>query len=178
MTWNTQDINLSWYVPKANVDHTISGQGTAFSTLDHLATTPRAMIHWSSFLKLLAFGAITKYIIKGGRGVSKKFQPETSPIFFLGGGGNKPYTKMIQWSCFCHKFAIRCKFSSYLCISHNFNFWYFWDPHDPSPWVPQVRCKLPPYLCISNSLNFLLFWDPMTQPWPPYPEGVTSWNLM
>ncbi len=42
MTWNIQDTNLSSYVPKANVDHTISGQGTVISTLDHLATTPRA----------------------------------------------------------------------------------------------------------------------------------------
>ncbi len=42
MTWNTQDTNLSWYLPKANVDHTISGQGTSDSTLDHSATTPRA----------------------------------------------------------------------------------------------------------------------------------------
>ncbi len=42
MTWNTQDTNLSWYVPKADMDHTISGQGTAVSTLDHSATTPRA----------------------------------------------------------------------------------------------------------------------------------------
>ncbi len=25
MTWNTKDMNLSWYVPKANVDHTVSG---------------------------------------------------------------------------------------------------------------------------------------------------------
>ncbi len=41
MTSNTKDMNLSWYVPKANVDHTISGQGTAVSTLDHSATTPR-----------------------------------------------------------------------------------------------------------------------------------------
>ncbi len=41
MTWNTQDTNLSWYVPKVNVDQTISGQGTAVSTLDRLATTPR-----------------------------------------------------------------------------------------------------------------------------------------
>ncbi len=43
MTWNTctQDMNLSWYVPKTNVDHTISGQGTATSTLHHLVTTPR-----------------------------------------------------------------------------------------------------------------------------------------
>ncbi len=40
MTCNTQDTNLSWYVPKANVDHTIRGHGT--STLDHLATTPMA----------------------------------------------------------------------------------------------------------------------------------------
>ncbi len=29
-------------MPTANVDHTISGQGTAVSTLVHLATTPRA----------------------------------------------------------------------------------------------------------------------------------------
>ncbi len=35
-------MNLSWYVPKANMDHTISGQGTAISTLHHSATTPRA----------------------------------------------------------------------------------------------------------------------------------------
>ncbi len=42
MTWNTQDTNLSSYVPTANVDHTISGQETGISTLDHSATTPRA----------------------------------------------------------------------------------------------------------------------------------------
>ncbi len=41
MTWNTQDTNLSWYVPKANVDHTISGQGTGIHILDHSAPTPR-----------------------------------------------------------------------------------------------------------------------------------------
>ncbi len=36
-------MNQSWYVPKANnVDHTISRQGTAISTLDHSATTPMA----------------------------------------------------------------------------------------------------------------------------------------
>ncbi len=29
-------------MPKANVDHTISGQGTVISTLDHSATTPKA----------------------------------------------------------------------------------------------------------------------------------------
>ncbi len=46
MTWNTQDMNLSSYVSKANVDHTISGQGTAISTLDHLATTP-IQIHFT-----------------------------------------------------------------------------------------------------------------------------------
>ncbi len=38
MTCNTQDTNLSWYVPKANVDHTIRCHGTI--TLDHSATTP------------------------------------------------------------------------------------------------------------------------------------------
>ncbi len=32
MTWINQDMNLSNYVPKANVDHTISGQGTGIST--------------------------------------------------------------------------------------------------------------------------------------------------
>ncbi len=42
MTSNTQDTNLSWYVPKANVDHTINSQGTTVSTLDHSATKPRA----------------------------------------------------------------------------------------------------------------------------------------
>ncbi len=35
MTWNT---NLSNYVPKTNVDHTISGQLTGIRTLDHSAT--------------------------------------------------------------------------------------------------------------------------------------------
>ncbi len=44
MTWNTQDMNLSWYVTKANVDHTISGQGTAISILDHSATIPKVSI--------------------------------------------------------------------------------------------------------------------------------------
>ncbi len=42
MTWNIQDTNLNWCVPKANVDHTINGQGTAISTLDNLATMPSA----------------------------------------------------------------------------------------------------------------------------------------
>ncbi len=32
---------MSWYVPKANVDHTIRGQGT--STLDYSATIPRVV---------------------------------------------------------------------------------------------------------------------------------------
>ncbi len=40
MTWNTKHTNLSRYVPKANVDHTINGQG--ISTLDHSVTTSRA----------------------------------------------------------------------------------------------------------------------------------------
>ncbi len=44
MRWNNQDANLSSYVPKANVDHTISDQGTGISTLDHLATTPRVKL--------------------------------------------------------------------------------------------------------------------------------------
>ncbi len=36
------DMKHPGYEPKANVDHTISGQRTADSTLDHSATTPRA----------------------------------------------------------------------------------------------------------------------------------------
>ncbi len=32
------------YVLKANVDHTINGHGTALSTLDHSATTPRVIL--------------------------------------------------------------------------------------------------------------------------------------
>ncbi len=36
-------------VPKAYVDHTISDQGTAISTLDHSATTPRAI--WSHIMQ-------------------------------------------------------------------------------------------------------------------------------
>ncbi len=43
---DTQDTNLSWYVPKANVDHTFSGQGTAVSNLDHSVTTPKANNFW------------------------------------------------------------------------------------------------------------------------------------
>ncbi len=42
MTYNIHDMNLSWYVPKANVDRTTRGQGT--STLDYSATTPRAKV--------------------------------------------------------------------------------------------------------------------------------------
>ncbi len=41
ITWNTKDKNLSSYVPTANVDHTISCQGTGISILDHSATTTR-----------------------------------------------------------------------------------------------------------------------------------------
>ncbi len=37
-------MNLSSYVPKVDVDHTISGQGTGISNLDHSATTPRAKL--------------------------------------------------------------------------------------------------------------------------------------
>ncbi len=33
MTWDTQDTNLRSYVPKANEDHTISGQGIGISIL-------------------------------------------------------------------------------------------------------------------------------------------------
>ncbi len=40
MICNTEDTNLSLYVPKTNVDHTIRSQ--VYSTLDHSATTPRA----------------------------------------------------------------------------------------------------------------------------------------
>ncbi len=49
MTWNTQDTNLSsCYVPKANVDDTLSDQGTGISILHHLATTPRADMLWKT----------------------------------------------------------------------------------------------------------------------------------
>ncbi len=34
--------SVSWNVSTANVDHTISGQGTFIHILDHSATTPRA----------------------------------------------------------------------------------------------------------------------------------------
>ncbi len=39
-------MNLSWYVHKANVDHTINGQGTAISTLD-LAEDPLTILDYS-----------------------------------------------------------------------------------------------------------------------------------
>ncbi len=52
---SAQDMNLSSYVPKANVDHTISGQGTGISTLDHPATTPRAFASISSYSKVIYF---------------------------------------------------------------------------------------------------------------------------
>ncbi len=56
--WRHSKYPLLWYnglvmlsrqvgydnVPKADVDHTISSQGTAVSTSGHLATTPRAII--------------------------------------------------------------------------------------------------------------------------------------
>ncbi len=35
MTWNTQDTNLNWYVPKANVVHTISGCYQHLRPLSH-----------------------------------------------------------------------------------------------------------------------------------------------
>ncbi len=44
MTQNTQYTNLSSYVLKANVDHTKRSQRTGINTLDHSATTPRAII--------------------------------------------------------------------------------------------------------------------------------------
>ncbi len=52
MTWNTQDMNLSWYITKTNVDYTISGQWMVISTLDHLATTPRVFMKdgWFSWM--------------------------------------------------------------------------------------------------------------------------------
>ncbi len=50
MIWNTQDTNLSWYVSKANVDHTINGKGTAVSTLDHSATIPHC--HWMGYVSM------------------------------------------------------------------------------------------------------------------------------
>ncbi len=52
-------MNLSSYVPKANMDHIISGQGTVISTLDH--TTPRAkkltlhMIQHYTYLRIVLY---------------------------------------------------------------------------------------------------------------------------
>ncbi len=67
MTCNTQDINLSWYVPKANVDHTVRGQGT--STLDHSATTPRVCCLISVLSLSVAFWlVITELSRLSGRG--------------------------------------------------------------------------------------------------------------
>ncbi len=43
LAWNTHDTNLSSYVSKAKVDHTISRQGTGISTLDH--SLPQNMKH-------------------------------------------------------------------------------------------------------------------------------------
>ncbi len=40
-----QDTNLRSYVPKANMDHTISGQGIGIITLDHSVTTPVQMMY-------------------------------------------------------------------------------------------------------------------------------------
>ncbi len=37
--WKDDMKHLSWYLHKANVDHTINGQGTAVSTLDYSATS-------------------------------------------------------------------------------------------------------------------------------------------
>ncbi len=60
MTWNTQDTNLSWYVAKANMDYTISGQGTATSILDHLATTPWVITWWTNLRQQLVDNPVRK----------------------------------------------------------------------------------------------------------------------
>ncbi len=62
MAWNTQDTNLSSYVPNANVDHTKSCQGTGISTLDHSATTPRAVYHTNEDLCMICHMISCKYI--------------------------------------------------------------------------------------------------------------------
>ncbi len=46
ITCNAQDTNLSRYLLKTNVDHNLSGKGTATSSLDHSALTPRANPMW------------------------------------------------------------------------------------------------------------------------------------
>ncbi len=61
MTWNTQDTNLSSYVPKANVDHTISGQGTGISTLDHSATTQVQNDDFRFILKMTGLNTIYRF---------------------------------------------------------------------------------------------------------------------
>ncbi len=47
-------MNLSWYVPKANVVYAIIGQGTAVSTLDHSATTPRAKLNFFAAVHVMS----------------------------------------------------------------------------------------------------------------------------
>ncbi len=55
MAWNCQDKNCSSSVPMANVDHTISGYRTGTSTVDHLATTPRANVSFSFICRLHSY---------------------------------------------------------------------------------------------------------------------------
>ncbi len=64
MTWNTQDTNLSWYVPKANVDHTKNGQATADSTLDHSATTPSATYNCMGTMSLHGISDFVNSLLK------------------------------------------------------------------------------------------------------------------
>ncbi len=69
MTWNTKDTNLSLYVHKANVDHTISDQGTAISTLDHSATTLRD-VHPVTLMLDMYVAAVKENIMKVKRSVA------------------------------------------------------------------------------------------------------------
>ncbi len=47
-----QGYNLSSYVPKANLDHTKSGQGAGISTLDHSATTPSMCMYVCMYIAM------------------------------------------------------------------------------------------------------------------------------
>ncbi len=78
MTWKTQDTNLSSYVPKANVDHNVSGQGTGMSTLYHLATTPRVNIILKIVLQIYDYNY-------------------DCPCYFIINIENTTYTKTKKW---------------------------------------------------------------------------------
>ncbi len=119
MAWNTQDMNLGWYIPKANVDQNISGQETAFYTLDHSGTTPRTNCMNGLKIKGTINGcwsvkAQEMFFCWGGRGggekrwfiskVNFKFsKPTTNKRPFL-----QPCLGIMSW--FCWAFTKKKKF--------------------------------------------------------------------